>query len=254
MQESARGTGGKKWTNHKDIWNERESMREIVERWSCWLETKVTGRTVADQQFFLSLSFLCLSRTWIGFVFNKSLEWWSTGWRGPVGCLKLQVIFCKRATSFRALLRKMTYEDKAPYVSTPPCRLGEDWVSVNYLMRTLSTNRHIHTCTYIYVWIHYKSSSVVTKVTGRTVGRSPGKRYTSGSQICTEFRKVTHEQKGKHPDHKFALQVQLCRLSCLSGAKVRNVTFEKCHLWISFLYPVQIFFYRKKFFFFNTHI
>jgi len=31
-----------------------------------------------------------------------------TGWRRPAGCLKLQVIFCKRATNFRALLRKLT--------------------------------------------------------------------------------------------------------------------------------------------------
>jgi len=33
----------------------------------------------------------------------------------------LQVIFRKRATSSRALLRKMTYEDKASYDSTAPC-------------------------------------------------------------------------------------------------------------------------------------
>jgi len=31
-----------------------------------------------------------------------------TGWRRPIGCLKLQVIFRKRATNYRALLRKMT--------------------------------------------------------------------------------------------------------------------------------------------------
>jgi len=38
-----------------------------------------------------------------------------------IGCLKLQVIFRKRATQYRALLRKMTHEDKAPYDPTPPC-------------------------------------------------------------------------------------------------------------------------------------
>jgi len=37
-----------------------------------------------------------------------------TGWRTSIGCLKLQVIFCKRATNYRALLRKVTYKDKAP--------------------------------------------------------------------------------------------------------------------------------------------
>ena len=44
-----------------------------------------------------------------------------TGWRRLIGCLKLQVIFRKRATNYRALLRKMTYEDKASYDSSPPC-------------------------------------------------------------------------------------------------------------------------------------
>jgi len=35
------------------------------------------------------------------------------GWRRCIGCLKMQVIFRKRATNYRALLRKMTYEDQA---------------------------------------------------------------------------------------------------------------------------------------------
>ena len=46
----------------------------------------------------------------------------------PIGCLKLQVIFRKRATDSRALLRKMTYEDKALYDSTPPCNIS-CWVN-----------------------------------------------------------------------------------------------------------------------------
>ena len=44
-----------------------------------------------------------------------------TGWRRLIGCLKLQVIFCKRATNYRALLRKVAYEDKPSYASSPPC-------------------------------------------------------------------------------------------------------------------------------------
>jgi len=44
-----------------------------------------------------------------------------TGWRRPIGCLELQVIFRKRATDYRALLRKMTSKDKASYASSPPC-------------------------------------------------------------------------------------------------------------------------------------
>jgi len=31
----------------------------------------------------------------------------------------LQVIFCKRATKYRALLQEMTYKDKASYDFTP---------------------------------------------------------------------------------------------------------------------------------------
>ena len=45
----------------------------------------------------------------------------STGWRRPIGCLKLPDIFRKRATNHRALLRKMTHKYKASYDSKPPC-------------------------------------------------------------------------------------------------------------------------------------
>jgi len=45
---------------------------------------------------------------------------WGTGWPRLIGCLKLQII--KRATNYRAFLRKMTYTDKASYDSSPPCR------------------------------------------------------------------------------------------------------------------------------------
>jgi len=41
------------------------------------------------------------------------------GWQRPIGCLKWQVILCKRATYYRALLREMTSNEKAPYDSTP---------------------------------------------------------------------------------------------------------------------------------------
>jgi len=44
------------------------------------------------------------------------------GWRRLIGCLELQIIFCKRATNHRGLLWKVTCEDKASYGSSPPCR------------------------------------------------------------------------------------------------------------------------------------
>jgi len=54
------------------------------------------------------------------YVIIRALQSLATGWRRPVGCLKLQVIFRKRATNYWALVRKMTFKDKVSYVSSPP--------------------------------------------------------------------------------------------------------------------------------------
>jgi len=51
----------------------------------------------------------------------ESFRHLGTGWRRLIGCLNLQVIFGKRATNYRALLRKITYKDKVSDDSTPPC-------------------------------------------------------------------------------------------------------------------------------------
>jgi len=59
---------------------------------------------------------------WVrGQYVNLNLRRVATGWRRPIGCLKLKVIFRKRATNYRALLRKMSYIDKASYFSTLSC-------------------------------------------------------------------------------------------------------------------------------------
>jgi len=47
-----------------------------------------------------------------------------TGWRRLIGSPKLQIIFHKRATKYRSLLRKMTCKDKGSYESSPPCMNG----------------------------------------------------------------------------------------------------------------------------------
>ena len=44
-----------------------------------------------------------------------------TGWQRLIGSPKLQIIFHKRATKYRSLLRKMTHKDKTSYESSPPC-------------------------------------------------------------------------------------------------------------------------------------
>ena len=50
-----------------------------------------------------------------------------TGWRRLIGSPKLQIIFHKRATKYRTLLRKITYKDKGSYESLPPCREVHTW-------------------------------------------------------------------------------------------------------------------------------
>ena len=44
-----------------------------------------------------------------------------TRWQRCIKCLKLQGSFRKRATNYRALLRKMTSKQKASDASSPPC-------------------------------------------------------------------------------------------------------------------------------------
>ena len=61
-----------------------------------------------------------------------------TGWRRPIECLKLQVIFRIRATDYRALLRKMTYKDKVSYVSSPPCMVH---MHIMHMMRHMNLYR-----------------------------------------------------------------------------------------------------------------
>ena len=61
----------------------------------------------------------------------------ATGWRRLIGSLKLQIIFHKRATNYRALLRKMTHKDKGSYESWPPCSRVQ--VSPPYIPRVYTS-------------------------------------------------------------------------------------------------------------------
>jgi len=52
----------------------------------------------------------------------------STGCRRLIGSPKFQIIFHKRATKYRSLLRKMTRKDKGSYESSPPCMNSLRWI------------------------------------------------------------------------------------------------------------------------------
>ena len=78
--------------------------------------------------------------------FTCGIIWCVTKWRRPIGCLTLQVIFCKRATSFKALLRKMTCKDKASWGSSPPCTPTVATLYSNWWYVILCHTR-------IYIWL-----------------------------------------------------------------------------------------------------
>jgi len=104
---------------------------------------------------------VCVSRVGVcACVKCHIVNTYDTGWQRPTGCLNLQVIFGKRATNYRALLRKMTYKDKASYASSPPCIIYMCFVTYSYVSHALPppqcwTRETLTTWRYLYVWIMY---------------------------------------------------------------------------------------------------
>ena len=70
-----------------------------------------------------AISYTCFIKHTISYTRLQSLTHLQMckEWPRPIGCLKLQAIFRKRATNHRALLRKITDKDKASYGSSPLC-------------------------------------------------------------------------------------------------------------------------------------
>ena len=78
-----------------------------------------------------------------------------TGCRRPIGRRKLQVIFRKKATCYRALLRKMTYQDKASYGSSPPCtHIHEMCLFVHSLFIRCMYSTYVCMCIFRIICIH----------------------------------------------------------------------------------------------------
>jgi len=95
------------------VWTNTQAMFDLL-RWICY-------RVAACCSVLQRVAACCsvLQRCFVEFV--SCTQQSCTGWRRLIGCLKLQVISRKRATNYRALLPKMTYEDEASYEPTPPC-------------------------------------------------------------------------------------------------------------------------------------
>jgi len=108
-----------------------------------WTQVKWDMLTFCTQ---LLITTLCSGKC--TYIYVHTLNF-CTGWRRLIGCPKLQVIFHKRATNYRALLRKMTCKDKASYGSSPTCTQ----LPITTLCSGKCTYIYIHT--YIYIMYIY---------------------------------------------------------------------------------------------------
>ena len=88
---------------------------------------------------------------WLDTCTSICARYFSTWWRSPIGCLKLQVIFRKRATIVRSLWREMTCKDKASYGSSPPCTYDMTRLWVVWLVYTWY-DAFICDMTHLYMW------------------------------------------------------------------------------------------------------
>ena len=89
-----------------------------------------------------------------------------TGWRRLIGSPKLQIIFHKRATKYRSLLRKMTYKDKGSYESSPPCTQKYDVMSCVLNVYVNMNILYMSICQYsIYEYVRTEKSRAVAGTT-----------------------------------------------------------------------------------------
>jgi len=91
---------------------------------------------------------------------RSHITYHTTGWRRLIGSPKLQIIFHKRATKYRSLLRNMTYKDKGSYDSSPPCTV----ICVIRVMRSHTTH-DTHHITHITL-LHLKGPVVTICIHG----------------------------------------------------------------------------------------
>ena len=99
-----------------------------------------------------------------------------TGWQGLIGCLKLQVVFRKRATNYRALLRNMTWRDKASCDSTPT---QYDWVMSHIRRAGWLHAMHLYTI--------YTVNTVYTVYTVYTVGTRMTESHVTHDMTHTPY-------------------------------------------------------------------
>ena len=123
------------WTSHGTSWMRIKSFRTSVRHMRH--SRQICASFSTNMQFEIAKE--CM-RTWI-WIHRIYVSLIRTGWPRLIGSPKLQIIFHKRATKYRSLLRKTIYKDKGSYESSPPCTVDGICIHDN---RELHTNWWIH--------------------------------------------------------------------------------------------------------------
>ena len=110
------------WTSHGTSWMRIKSFRTSVRHMRH--SRQICASFSTNMQFEIAKE--CM-RTWI-WIHRIYVSLIRTGWPRLIGSPKLQIIFHKRATKYRSLLRKTIYKDKGSYESSPPCITSDSHV------------------------------------------------------------------------------------------------------------------------------
>jgi len=155
-----------------------------------------------------------------------------TGWPRLIGSPKLQIIFHKKATKYRPLLRKMTYKDKGSYESSPPCNWMHMWRVCIWNVSLCILDRRI-IC-------HYVRIICVTQLNDMT--RSYRTYQSVVSHVCMSY--VTQRKESCHTYEKVVSHIWMSHVihmneSChtyegvMSQICMSRVThmYESCHTY-----------------------
>jgi len=121
----------------------------LLEMWPLVTHTHTHTHTHVDRQTDtnIALHFHCsrcrpLSLT---HTLTHTRTYAHTGWRRLKGSPKLQIIFHKRATKYRSILRKMAYKNKGSYESSPPCGIVLSLFQTSHVVKyqQFDTQTHI---------------------------------------------------------------------------------------------------------------
>jgi len=103
--------------HHTPAWNANES--QVTNMDECLRGACMTN--VFDVCTLRALIHMCDMTHFCFMTPSPAVRMLIIGWRRLIGSPRLQIIFHKRATKYRSLLRKMTRKDKGTYESSPPC-------------------------------------------------------------------------------------------------------------------------------------